>query len=80
MYSNKSNTYLYPAIGTYSAIDLKICDPNLFFGYNWKVHDTYRSDHFLILLENSTAEFSKRTLRWNLEKANWDGFKSSCLA
>ena len=38
MYNNKSNTYLNPATGTYSAKDLKIYDPNLFLDYNWKVH------------------------------------------
>ena len=73
MYNNKSNTY--------SAIDLTICDPNLFLDYNWKVHDnTCGSDHFPILLENTTDELSKRTPSWNLEMANWDGFKISCLA
>ena len=78
---NKSNTYLHPAMGTYSAIDLTICDPNLFLDYNRKVHDdTCRSDHIPILLENSTDELNKRTLSWNLENANWDGFKTSCLA
>ena len=55
----KSNTYLHPATGTYSAIDLSICDPSLFLDYNWKVHDdTCRSDHFPILLENITDELS----------------------
>ena len=34
MYNNKSNSYLHPATGTYSAIDLTICDPNLFLDYN----------------------------------------------
>ena len=34
MYNNKSNTYLHPATGTYSAIDLTICDPSLFLDYN----------------------------------------------
>ena len=82
MYNNKSNTYLYPATVTYSAIvRLTICDPNLFLNYNWKVHDnTCGSNHFPILLENSTYELSKRTPSWNQEKANWDGFKTSCLA
>ena len=80
MYNNKSNTYLHPATGTYSAIDLSICNPSLFLDYNWKVHDdTCGSDHFLILLENTTDELSKRTPSWNLGKANWDGFKTSCL-
>ena len=81
MYNNKSNTYLHPATGTYSAIDLSICDPSLFLDYNWKIHDdTCGSDHFPILLENTTDELSKRTPSWNLGKANWDGFRTSCLA
>ena len=81
MYNNKSNTYLHPATGTYSAIDLSICDPSLFLDYNWKVYDdTCGSDHFLILSENTTDKLSKRTPRWNMGKANWDGFKTSCLA
>ena len=42
MYNNKSNTYLHPATGTYSAIDLTIHDPNLFFDYNWKVYNDSR--------------------------------------
>ena len=50
MNNNKSNTYLQPATGTYSAIDLTIWDPNLFLDYNWKLHDdTNGSDHFPIL-------------------------------
>ena len=81
MYNNKSNTYLHPTTGIYSAIGLSICDPYLFLDFNWKVHDdTCGSDHFLILLENSTDEFSKRTQSWNLEKTYWNGFKTSCLA
>ena len=81
MYNKKSNTYLHPAEGTYSAIDLTIFDPNLFLNYNWKVHDdTCGSDHFPILLENRTDELSKRTPSWNMERAYWDGFKTSCLA
>ena len=81
MYNNKSNTYLHPATGTYSAIDLSICDPSLFLNYNWKVNnDTCGSDYFPILLENTIDELSKRTPRWNQGKANWDRFKTSCLA
>ena len=36
IYNNKSNTYLHAATGTYSTIDLSICDPSLFLDYNWK--------------------------------------------
>ena len=45
MYNNKSHTYLQPATGTYSAIDLSICDPSLFLDYKWKVHDTGGSNY-----------------------------------
>ena len=79
MYNNKSNTYLDPATGTY-VIDLTICDPNLFLDYDWKVYDdTCGSDHFPILLQNETNKLNKRTPSWNLKKANWDEFKTSCL-
>ena len=60
MYNNKSNSYLHPTTGTYSAIDLSICDTSLFLDYNWKVHDnTCGSDYVPILLEDSTDELSK---------------------
>ena len=71
MNNKKSNTYQQPATGTYSAIDLSICDPSLFLDYNWKVHDnTCVSDYLPILLEDSTDELSERTPSWNLGKAN----------
>ena len=80
MYIKKSNTYLHPATGTYSAIDLSICDPSLFLDYNWQVHDdTCGSDYLPILLEDRTDELSERTPSWNLGKSNWDGFKTLCL-
>ena len=80
MYNNKSNTYLHPATGTYSTIDLSLCDPSLFLDYNWKVHDdTCGSDYLPILLEDSTDELSIRTPNWNMGKSNWDGFKTRCL-
>ena len=73
--------FLIIATGTYSAIDLSICDPSLFLDYIWKVHDnTCGSDHFPILSQNTADELNKKTPSWNLGKANWDGFKTSCLA
>ena len=52
----------------------------MFLDDNWKVHDdTCGSDHFLILLENTTDELSKTTPGWNLGKANRDGFKTPWL-
>ena len=47
---NRTNTYLHPATGIYSVIDLTICDPNLFLDYEWKVDDNMRKwqlSHFI---------------------------------
>ena len=70
--NNKSNTYLQLAARTYSAMDLTICDTNLFIDYNWKVHgDTRGSYDISILSENRTDRLSKKKTRnCNLKKAN----------
>ena len=65
MYNNKSNEYMRPATGTYSAIDQTICDSNLFLDYNWKVHvDTGGSDHCPILLD----ELGKKLRAWTWKR------------
>ena len=49
--NNKSNTYLNPFTGSYSAIDLTLRDPLSDMDYEWKVHiDLCSSDHFSIKL------------------------------
>ena len=64
----KAYTYLHPGTGTYSAIDLTLADTSIFLDYSWKVHnDTCDSDHFAIILENSTYELDDKIIpRWNL--------------
>ena len=37
--NDKSNTYLHPASGSFTAIDLTMCSPSLFMDFQWKVHD-----------------------------------------
>ena len=50
--NNKSHSYLNSFTGSYSAIDLTLCDPISYMDYRWKVHDDLcGSDHFPILLE-----------------------------
>ena len=56
IFNDGSNTYLHPATGTYSAIDLTITDPSLLQDFTWSVHgDSCGSDHFPIVLEPTTA-------------------------
>ena len=77
--NNKSYTYLHPASGSYSSIDLTLSDPSIFLDYSWKVHDdTCGSDHFPIILENSGPNLDSKLPRWNLKKAKWDDFKRLC--
>lgn len=79
LYNNGANTYLHPATGTLSAIDLTICDPSIYMNYHWRVHDeTGGSDHFPIILEGQDPERDSKTPRWNIQKADWQGFQKAC--
>ena len=47
--NDKSSTYLHPATGSYSSLDLSICSPEVFPDFKWKVvDDLHGSDHFPI--------------------------------
>ena len=37
LFNDKSFTYLSPITGTYTSIDLTICDPNLYLDFSWEV-------------------------------------------
>ena len=77
--NNQNHTYMYPATGTFTAIDLTLCDPSIYMDYNWKVHnDTCGSDHFPIILESSSTNTEQKTPKWNLHKANWEDFQEQC--
>ena len=44
--NNKSHTYIHPATGAHSSIDLSICDPDIFLDLVWSVNDDLcGSDH-----------------------------------
>ena len=80
LYNNKSYTYLHPGTGTFSAIDLTLCDPSVYLDFSWKVHDdSCGSDHFPVILENLGPQLDDKIPRWNLKRANWDEFKNSCI-
>jgi len=47
LFNDGQPTYIHPAIGTFSAIDISLCWPSLFLDINWRVHeDLSGSDHF----------------------------------
>ena len=77
---NKTQTYLHPASGSYSAIDLSICSPNLFLDSSWEIGDDLcGSDHFPIFLTYNGPLMPEKIQRWNLSKADWNLFQRLCL-
>ena len=75
---NKSSTYLHPATGWYSYLDLTICSPGICPDFNWKVvDDLHGSDHFPIQV-SEIGPSVQRPQRWKLHKANWEQFKVHC--
>ena len=79
LYNNKTPTYLHPATGTYTSLDLSICYPTLLLDYEWKVHDDLcGSDHFPIFLNNIATQLEEPITRWKLTKADCPSFKALC--
>ena len=77
--NEKSSTYLHPATGSYSSLDLSICSPGLFPGLTWKVcDDLHGSDHFPIQISEVGPSVQQRPQRWKLHKANWEQFRVHC--
>jgi len=77
--NSKLPTYIHPATGSRSSIDLALCDPTLFLDYSWNVHDDLcGSDHFPIILNPLNASPTPETQRWKLDKADWDSFSELC--
>ena len=73
-----SFTYLHPGSGTYTAIDLSLCSPNLLLDMNIKVDDdSYGSDHFPIILEIGVS-LPDSLPRWNFNRADWAHFIDLC--
>lgn len=70
--------YINPFSERYSAIDLTICHSVVYWDISWGVKDdTYRSNHFLILLE-SIKPSNENISYWKMNKANWEKFKGIC--
>jgi len=67
-----SSTYIHPATGSTSALDISICGPSLVLDYEWNIHeDLCGSDHFPVILASNTVEEDAAPNRWNFKKAHW---------
>jgi exonuclease III len=77
--NTKTPTYIHPATGSQTAIDLSICDPSIMMDFSWAVHDDLcGSDHFPLILQNNKPTSSTSTQRWKLNKADWSTFVDLC--
>ena len=79
LWNNDSPTYLHPATGSLTSIDLTMCSPALFMDYTWVVEeDQHGSDHFPIILRSNFHPPDERQPRWQFHKADWETFRSLC--
>ena len=77
--NSNTMTYIHPASGSKTAIDLSVCSPTIFMDFQWNVHnDQCGSDHFPILIETVRCLPEERTPKWQLLKANWVDFSKQC--
>ena len=78
--NHKDPTYIHPATGSRSSLDLAFCDPSLYMDFSWKVHDDLcGSDHFPIIINKTNPTPVPETQRWKLDKTDWDSYQSLCL-
>ena len=77
--NDKSYTYLHPATGTFSSLDLSLCHPSLLLDFDWSVcEDQHGSDHFPIVIESVIASAEDHNPKWKLNKAYWEQFHLLC--
>jgi hypothetical protein len=77
--NNKCPTYLHPATGSLSSLDLTLCDPSLYLDFSWSVHnDLCGSDHYPTILTKPVAMAVEDQKRWKLAKADWAVYQDLC--
>jgi len=73
--NNTSPTYIHPATGLSSAIDLSICSLDIFLDIQWKtLEDLCGRDHYPISISYGSTETSSAIPSWKLRKADWPSF------
>lgn len=78
--NNKQPTYIHPATGTTSSLDLSFCDPSLYLDYDWNVYDDLcGSDHFPVILSHFGPQPIDSTQTYRLKSADWNQFSTSWM-
>ena len=77
--NDKTHTYLHPATGKFSSLDLSICHPSLLLDFDWTVsEDQHGSDHFPVIIESVNNSTNDHNAKWKLNKANWELYHLLC--
>ena len=77
--NDKSHTYLHPATGKFSSLDLFMCHPSLLLDFDWTVsEDQHGSDHFPVIIESVNNSTNDHNAKWKLNKAYWKLYHSLC--
>ena len=79
LYNDNSPTYIHPATGTPTHLDLSVAEPSLSTNFTWSVLDSLSgSDHFPIILSSNLPETTSHPEHWKFPKANWKAFNEGC--
>ena len=79
--NHKTPTYIHPATGSKSSIDLSIISSNIASDYLWTVHeDLCGSDHFPLIIQNHKPLVDRHIARWKLNKADWHAYNEKCIS
>ena len=77
--NSKAPTYLHPASGSLTSIDISLCSASIALDFAWCVHsDQCGSDHYPILIDIIQPVPKDNVPRWNLKQADWAKFKLEC--
>lgn len=76
-----SPTHFSSANGTFSSIDLTICNPDLYPSLTWEtLPELYGKDHFPILISyisvNQISPTTSSRPKWHFKKANWETYST----
>lgn len=78
--NKKTHTYIHPATGSRSALDLSFCSPSLFLDFSWSVHgDLCGSDHYPIILSGTSAQPPDSPKHYKIHSADWAEYSYRCL-
>ena len=77
--NSNTPTYIHPATGTHTFIDLTMFNSGLCTEVSWKVHDDLSgSDHFPVIVQFCKPNPPACVPKWKLSKADWSSFHDIC--